>query len=1447
MKNLCFTGALSTTILVTAACSGALAQATDAEALPNGTPNLAQVLQADTLGTAAFAEWENGTETKWDAADNERNVTGILLSEKSPGNLRGVSFGVSRTPGPRHLRIGFLNPVSARSVLVRGGGKLSFLKATVPHPGQMDQEADWVPAQRLVDGIPATEEVSGTDYAIWNFPPGTSTRALRFTHIAAATDPSYAGSLGGAMLLQDALVNLAPQATAASSSNNRRAALVSNGKHDGWGVWDNDTSDVSPVISKENPVWVMLSWGTPVKLDGLLALWAGFSAADVQAYTGPATRHPRDASASDWKSIKTFTKIKNGYPSQLAPNRLDFDESVTTRAVRLRVTAVIGRTHPHVDGKTEKGKRIWLGELMALQSLGTGPLKTVNVAAPPVKLPNPPIPVKFTLTKPSFVTLVIEDQSGKRVRNLISETPFPAGANTAWWDGTDDLGRDVDAANHGLYRIPAHLVAPGTYRVRGLTRDAIEPRYEFSVYTPGTPPWKTNDGRGGWLTNHSAPQAALFLPGSAAPGGKPMVYLGSAVSEGGSGLAWVTLDGTKVGGRGWIGGNWTAAPYLARDSGPQAAPDIYAYVGSVGSTEKSSTTAQLRLTGLSASGDKPLLRHEFVPATAKSFGSQISGIAVYNGTFVVSLPHEKQLLFSDVRTAKLKGTAPFDGARGLAFDSTGRLLVLTATTLVRFKSGQDPADITAPQTLVTGLQAASHVTMDGSGNFYISDAGTSHQVKVFDLAGKPLRTIGKAGVPQAGPYDPLRMNNPTGLAIDEKNQLWVTENDFMPKRVSIWSLDGKLLRAFYGPSKYGGGGVLDTFDKTRFYYADESRGTMEFKLDWQTGQADLVSVLYRETPAGLPLAFRSAAPETALYHNGKRYFTNCYNSNPVAGHGTAFLFLEKNGTIQPIAALGNSKEWELVQTDAILARAPQGTDSKKKPPLFVWSDLNLDTKVQAEEVSFFNEGASGITMMPDLSFVAARVGDKAMQFAPTGFTVDGVPRYDLGTGKVLAEGVQGPASSGGNQALTTPDGNSTVVTLGLQPFSNYSLSGAQKGVATWSYPNMWPGLHASHHAARPSIPGELIGPTRLLGGFVSPAGPEVGPLWAINSNMGHAYVFTADGLFVATVFKDSRMGKSWTMPVAERNQNLEEYTLNDENFWPTISQSPDGKVYMVDGNRMALVRLDGLDSLQRLPNSEVKVTVEDLAKAQTYTLAAEAARQEAQGRGVLEVERFANAPEVNGNLTEWEGAPWVDIDKSGAGANFNSSSKPYDISATMAVAGDKLYVAYRTANDKLLQNSGELPIAPFKTGGALDLMLGTNPAAPEKRTAPVAGDLRLLVTQVKGKTLAVLYRAVVPGTQKPVPFSSPARTITLDSVQDVSEYVELAGARGNYEFSVPLAVLGLKPTAGMVIRGDLGVLRGDGNQTMARVYWSNKGTAITADVPSEAMLAPQLWGRVEFK
>ena len=821
---------------------------------------------------------------------------------------------------------------------------------------------------------------------------------------------------------------------------------------------------------------------------------------------------------------------------------------------------------------------------------------------------------------------------------------------------------------------------------------------------------------------------------------------------------------------------------------------------------------------------------------------------------VISLAARNELILIDARDGKILGHIPLESPHGLAFDAKGRLLALSGTRLVRFASLQNPSALPPPQVIISsGLEAPESITLDAQGDVYIGDRGASHQVKVFSPEGKFVRAIGKPGAPKAGPYDPLHMQNPAGITIDSKNQLWVTEQDFLPKRVSVWTLDGKLVKSFYGPAKYGGGGELDPQDKTKFYYADGSHGAMEFKLDWAKGSYELTNVYHRPGADDLDDPTRVASPETALYHDGRRYFTNCYNNSPTGGYANVFIYAERDGIARPVAILGHAVDWPLLATPAFKSLIPEGVDFTSKSPgklkaYFLWSDRNGDGQIQPDEVVVKAGDASGITVMPDLSFCVARLEEKAVRFAPISFDAQGVPHYDTTRPQTLAEGVLNPASSGGNQALVFKDGSS-VVTLGVNPFSALSVSGTKNGMPLWSYPNLWPGLHASHRAPRPDRPGELIGMTRLLGGPFEVTGSDAGQLWAMHSNHGRVAIFTHDGLFVANLFTDMRSGNSWRMPAAKRDMDLSSVTLGEENFWPTLTHASDGKAYLVDGSRSAIMRIDGMETIRRLPDAPLTVTKADLDRSRAWQIESESARQRTAGSGVLTVAWRAAAPVVDGKVAEWPASAFVEIDTSGVKANFNADSKPYNVSAAVAVSGGRLYAAWRTDNAKLLENTGEMPLAPFKTGGALDLMIGADPQADPNRKAPVSGDARLLVTVVKGKPWALLYRPVVNGTPEAdkVPFSSPWRTITLDRVDDVTSQIEFAAADGNYELSIPLSALRLRPAAGMKLRGDIGVLRGNGTETNARVYWTNKATGITADVPSEAALIPSLWGVWEFK
>jgi hypothetical protein len=166
-----------------------------------------------------------------------------------------------------------------------------------------------------------------------------------------------------------------------------------------------------------------------------------------------------------------------------------------------------------------------------------------------------------------------------------------------------------------------------------------------------------------------------------------------------------------------------------------------------------------------------------------------------------------------------------------------------------------------------------------------------------------------------------------------------------------------------------------------------------------------------------------------------------------------------------------------------------------------------------------------------------------------------------------------------------------------------------------------------------------------------------------------------------------------------------------------------------------------------------------------------------------------------------------------------------------------------------LENTGKDPRYLFKSGGALDIMLGTDPKAPASRSGPVAGDTRVVLALVDGKPVATLYRAVAADAPKAehVLFESPIGKVAFDQVRSISEQVRLCSVKGNVECAVPLKVLGLKPTVGTTISADVGILRGREGKTVQRSYWTNKSTVLVSDLPSEARLQPARWGSWVFR
>lgn len=551
------------------------------------------------------------------------------------------------------------------------------------------------------------------------------------------------------------------------------------------------------------------------------------------------------------------------------------------------------------------------------------------------------IPIRFPLDKPAFVTLVIEDATGKRVRNLIAETKLPAGDNLLMWDGYDDGTRDEKG---DLVR---RRVAPGTYRVRGLTHDGIHLNYEFPIYSGGNPPWKTADKSGGWMADHSSPLGAVFLPTGLSPygKGKPQILLSSLIAEAGDPLILVDENGQRIHGEHFFG--WGGAIAVMRDMGTPTDTENYAYA--VSANEEGVWLNSLRKSGggVEVAGIRAETK---MPREPAHIGVSA---AVYNGLAVVSVPLDNKLVFIDTKERKVLGSAPLPSPRGVYFDAKGNLFAISNNTVKRFRIAdlQEPKLDAGTVLIDDNLAEAHSLTGDSAGNLYVADWGKSNQVKVFGADGKYKRVIGKPGGLQLGLYDEQRMHSPQGLTIDHKGRLWIAEADHLPKRISVWNAStGNFEMAKYGPPHYGGGGTIDPVDPTRAFYS-EFGGLMEFELDWKAGTSKVKAITSRQDLQGFPnLPGENWWPERAVHVNGRTYLVGNYQGG-LRGNTNSAIFLldDKTHIARPVAYVGSDRWWATVANDPKFKETMPG---KRNEHFLTWSDLNNDGKPQPEEFKY---------------------------------------------------------------------------------------------------------------------------------------------------------------------------------------------------------------------------------------------------------------------------------------------------------------------------------------------------------------------------------------------------------------------------------------------------------------------------------------------------------------
>ena len=1084
-----------------------------------------------------------------------------------------------------------------------------------------------------------------------------------------------------------------------------------------------------------------------------------------------------------------------------------------------------------------------------------------------------PVPIRYETPADGFVTWVVERPDGTRVRNLISNYPRKGGKQTDCWDGTDDKGR---------------LVEPGRYRVRGLYHGPLDVRYEFSYGNPGTPPWETSDGKGNWLSDHANPMDVLA--------DKDRIYAAAPMSENGNTVIAMDYDGNRLWGLSHTGGGFMARVgkylYMIADHGCH----IGGWRGKVDESYRIELIRVDAATGKLASFPDgkshheiarwcPLKEgftrdHEGVTVANKAHNAdwcniQAQGLTAIGATLYASMHFADKLLVIDSAEGKVTGEIPILKPAGLASHGN-RLLAISDTRVVEV----DPKTQAIRPVIRNGLRAPIGLAVDKAGRIYVSDWVDQMCVKVFSAAGKPMGTIGKkGGRPWVGTYDPQGMLLPRGIAIDARGRLWVAEDDFMPRRVSCWNPDGKLAIEKLGTTWYSGGGC--------FVFPDRpDRGIVMgnlVELDWKADKWRVLSTLWRSThpDALLGLNYNSDI-DTVVRHKGRTFLVHSANhgvivvseltgdvARPVAAVGSCYyalpnLYNSTKGGERPAAIFADRLwvDWRISRmAKAVIPwyfdspRAGNYRDVNRWMPQivaglsphlhananFLWNDLDGNGRIERKEFAIhatphlkppaaawgpgtYSRGRAD----KDLTLVLSAIHDRQTviwKLPVARWSASGRPVYEWRRARTV---VQERPTQADHVLWVGRNGNMLSNQIPLTMFK-------PNGRRAWTFPNPWPSVHGSHKAPK-ARHGRLIGPLRSIGS--ADLGNGVGEVFVLSGNLGQAFVFTADGLYVADVFRDCRSAPQVMPDKPTRGMSIIETSCGGEWFGGQFfKNATDGKLYLVNGHSN-INRVDGLETVRRLPTQTVELTRQGYEEA--ARLLAKHAAEEAKAKSIAILaprRRVDGVPDAD--RFDWRReavARW----------RFDSA---HAAEATWTYDAENLYVCFRDVLDSSpMVNNGKDPTILFKTGDAAVLELRTK--ANDNTAGVIAGDVRLLFSVFEGKPVAVLYRYRVPGTAKPVPFASPVTTTKIDVVKRLT-CAKIAIDRQAHGYtlraSVPLAELGLKPEKGAVYRGDFGIVYSDraGRVNELRMYWSNPVTGMVNDLAIEAAIQPAMWGRFE--
>jgi hypothetical protein len=1002
-------------------------------------------------------------------------------------------------------------------------------------------------------------------------------------------------------------------------------------------------------------------------------------------------------------------------------------------------------------------------------------------------------PITFKMPFDGYVSLNIIGPDGVVARHLLNWDQRAKGAHTVQWDGLGDA----------VYRTPGEPLPSGDYSWQAIAHPGAKLTFRGYASSAARVPWNAGP-TDFWLGDHGVPTAVVT-------DGRRMV-LATNGAEGGRHLIATDFDGKLL----WSLQNTTGGtdPEVIAVDGASVyvVHPAKSYIAHYSGKSTVLITKVDAKTGIYQPwvGEKG---RNHILKTVEVFGengpTQLNGLDARDGTLYGTT--DNGLVLLDAATGALRQSWPLPGAGAIKLSDDNTAYVIRGADVLIV----NPANGTS-KPFVTGLSNPRSLTLDKQGRVLVSLGEPAHQVVIYDAHGKEVARVGEPGGRDLGPWQSRRMYQPAGIAVDPLGKLWVMERDAHPKRVSVWNLaDGALVTEFFGPTHCGNSGAaINPRDPNLMVGVG-----CEWRLDPKSGRSACVGTFDRSYHSFA--TFREGA-------NGRLYL---YTFKGQYGVG-ALQVWERRGDAEFV------KRTEL-RTIGDLAKSAGQSE--------LWVDANGDGQEQPEEIlrrdgALLCSGSNGwsLNLGPDLTLYAQDWQDKRLKALPsTGFSACGAPKYDIGGLRPMPEAMSTGYVRNYSCALPSADNKTILVNLAVKDHpAGYLWHGFDlaSGKRLWTYPNPYFQVHGSHKAPAPE-PGLFRGAYGPIGA-VSAKGAR--DFWVINCNLGEWNAITADGFFLTRLFNGNPLEWQWpaeAIPGADMTDTPP--GSGGEDFGGSVTQAKDGRIFLQSGKYgIWNVLLTGLDQTIRLPGGKLTLSGAETKQAQTLR---DNALQAAAAGGKLTVKYGTIA--FSGSL---------DADFKGCELAQFQKMEDARVRAALAYDDTTLYLGWEVRDGTPWVNGATDISQMYACGDTVDFQLGADPKSDPGRGAAVKGDLRLSIGNYQGKPTAVLYK-FVSDEKKPRIFTSGViQNYQVDWVDVLAEAVlkvKVDKDRYVVEAAVPLATLGLKPTPGLTLRGDLGVTHADlsGVRTRLRSYWANQQTGLVDDVVFELQLTPKNWGEISFK